>query len=157
MRFGVSGRRLTIRFCARIDKGRQEVAIADYLTRVYAQSDGAELVSGGANFYDTSRDLLRIDSNGNAPDFGAEPPGETSVANCSFLGNVSLNNGVTLDVQTQMTDERFLRRVTEMDQDRCVFRISWQRVRQFDGGFGFFRCRDFVAARISNFEFPAHR
>ena len=85
--------------------GRQEVAIADYLTRVYAQSDGAELVAGGANFYDTSRDLLRIDSNGNAPDFGAEPPGETSVANCSFLGNVSLNNGVTLDVQTQMTDE----------------------------------------------------
>ena len=52
--------------------GRQEVAIADYLTRVYAQSDGAELVAGGANFYDTSRDLLRIDSNGNAPDFGAD-------------------------------------------------------------------------------------
>ena len=69
--------------------GRQEVAIADYLTRVYAQSDGAELVAGGANFYDTSRDLLRIDSNGNAPDFGAEPPGETSVANCSSLRAMS--------------------------------------------------------------------
>ena len=99
--------------------GRQEVAIADYLTRVYAESDGAELVAGGANFYDTSRDLLRIDSNGNAPDFDAETPGETSVANCSFLGNVSLNNGVTLAVRTMGGEV-----VSRRDQNRCEFGFS---------------------------------
>ena len=99
--------------------GRQEVAIADYLTRVYAQSDGAELVAGGANFYDTSRDLLRIDSNGNAPDFGAEPPGETSVANCSSLRAIALNNGVTLEVRTMGGEV-----VSRRDQNRCEFGFS---------------------------------
>ena len=97
--------------------GRQEAAIADYLTRVYAQSDGAELVASGANFYDTSRDLLRIDSNGNAPDFGAG--GETSVANCSSLRAIALNNGVTLEVRTMGGEV-----VSRRDQNRCEFGFS---------------------------------
>ena len=97
--------------------GRQEAAIADYLTRVYVQSDGAELVAGGANFYDTSRASLRIDSNGDAPDFGKG--GATSVADCSSLRSVALNNGVTLDVTMGG-------RVNSIDHDQnlCVFGFS---------------------------------
>ena len=97
--------------------GRQEAAIADYLTRVYAESDGAELVAGGANFYDTSRDLLRIDSNGNAPNFGAG--GETSVANCSSLRAIALNNGVTLEVRTMGGEV-----VSRRNQNLCEFGFS---------------------------------